>query len=468
MSKNSTNGIAEQSLAPDAVHAIVTGTVDWNELRPLEERGEATPYPLDAFPSIFAKAAEKIHAVTKADKAICGNAVLAATTLSVQPHGNVLIDGRCYPVSNYFVTVARSGDRKSEADRQAQKPITEYRRQLEEKFREEQKNDGADPLEPTLVTGDPTYEGLCRQLERGQPSLGIFCDEGGLFVGGHAMNKDNIVKTASGLSKAWDGDAITRTRKGDSGDKRSASTTLYGRRLAMHLSIQPEIAKDFLNHPHLRSQGLLWRMLICSPPARGVSPYEEEDISADPDMLLYCKRIKDILEAPLSIADGTRNELTPPNLLLTEEAKRLWIAFYNEMEQERVTGRFAEIDGFTAKAAEHALRIAGVFTLSEGLESQNIKEDAIDRAVRLMRYYLEERLRMEGVTASRDKRNAALLLRWLQKEDDGIIKVNRIYQRGPYATRPKQAAHKALNMLLEHGYVRPKGDGTEWEIRKTF
>jgi hypothetical protein len=59
---------------------------------------------------------------------------------------------------------------------------------------------------------EPTFEGLCRGLEHGQPSIGIFAAEGGQFIAGHAMGAENKLKTAAGLSSVWDGETIKRVR----------------------------------------------------------------------------------------------------------------------------------------------------------------------------------------------------------------------------------------------------------------
>jgi len=40
--------------------------------------------------------------------------------------------------------------------------------------------------------------------------MGIFSDEGGRFIGGHALREAEQLKTASGLSKLWDGAPVTR------------------------------------------------------------------------------------------------------------------------------------------------------------------------------------------------------------------------------------------------------------------
>ena len=64
------------------------------------------------------------------------------------------------------------------------------------------------PIEPLIIVEEPTYEGLVKYLARGQPSVGLFSDEGGRFVGGNAMNRDNLLKTLAGLSSLWDAKPI--------------------------------------------------------------------------------------------------------------------------------------------------------------------------------------------------------------------------------------------------------------------
>ncbi len=62
---------------------------------------------------------------------------------------------------------------------------------------------------------EPTFEGLCKLLAVGQPSVGVFASEGGQFIGGHGMSDDNKLRTAAGLSSVWDGEPIRRVRAGD-------------------------------------------------------------------------------------------------------------------------------------------------------------------------------------------------------------------------------------------------------------
>lgn len=84
-------------------------------------------------------------------------------------------------------------------------------------------------------------------------ALGVFTAEGGMFTAGHGMNDDNRLKTAAMLSELWDGKPIKRVRALD------GVTILPGRRLALHVMIQPDAAAGFLCNETLRDQGLLSR-----------------------------------------------------------------------------------------------------------------------------------------------------------------------------------------------------------------
>src|SRR5215470_20343234 len=106
-----------------------------------------------------------------------------------------------------------------------------------------------------LTCPDPTYEGLCRLLAEGQPSIGIFAAEAGQFIGGHGMADDAKLRTAAGLSALWDGAPIKRVRALD------GFTVLPGRRVAMHLMTQPDVAAIWFGDRLLVEQGLMSRVL---------------------------------------------------------------------------------------------------------------------------------------------------------------------------------------------------------------
>lgn len=107
-----------------------------------------------------------------------------------------------------------------------------------------------------ILMEEPTYEGLVKYLVDGQPSIGVFTDEGGRLIGGSAMSRDNLLKTLSGFSGLWDGKTskpITRVRSSD------GSQAIYGRRVAMHLLVQNSVYVILTKSGLTESQGFLNR-----------------------------------------------------------------------------------------------------------------------------------------------------------------------------------------------------------------
>jgi hypothetical protein len=236
------------------------------------------------------------------------------------------------------------------------------------------------PLEPLLVNGSPTIESIVKNWANLHPALGIFTAEGGMFTGGHGMNDDNRMKTAAALSELWDGAAAKRVRATD------GVSVFPGRRLAMHLMLQPGAAGSFLSNEALRDQGLLSRVLVAWPESlAGTRLYREQhpkDIAA---IRAYGARMLAILETEPALAGGKRNELEPRILGLSAEARAAWEAFYNHVETQcGEDGELATIRDFAVKAAEHAARIAGVITIVENINAEGIGAEAMHGALTIM------------------------------------------------------------------------------------
>src|SRR5205823_4188081 len=98
--------------------------------RPLmRELPPADRFPVDALGNVLGEAARAIHDRVQAPIAICGQSVLAAATLAVQGHADVVLPigpGQARPVSSYFVTVAATGERKSACDTEAAWPVRRH------------------------------------------------------------------------------------------------------------------------------------------------------------------------------------------------------------------------------------------------------------------------------------------------------------------------------------------------------
>jgi len=473
---------------------------DWPDPEPLRrtlESGE--PFPVEALGMILGEAAKAMHLNIKAPLAVCGQSVLATANLAVQGFADVTIDGRTFPVSEYFLSIALSGDRKTAADRAALVSVDAHQRELNEAYKielakyvsesglwesfrsaalrtkgEEARREAVETLPspptappiPQLTTQEPTYEGLAKLFDIGWPSVGLFSSEGGRFFGGFAMSQDHRLKTLAGLSEIWDGRPIIRTRSGDK------SFTLYGRRLSAHLLMQPVVAETILADPLAHEQGFLSRCHIVAPESMlGEQTYSSQDLTQEPAYGRYCTQITTILQTSLPrktdpVSGQPTNELTPRHLPVAPEAKALWVRFYDWIQEHlRPDGMFRPISSIAAKAAEHALRLAGTLALVDDLNSPAITIQHVKNGIILARFYLTEALRLfHTAKTNPDLVLAEKVLTWLRTRecaDKHLVSLSDVYQMGPNAVRDKATAAKIMQILTEHFWVRPLEGGAE-------
>ena len=456
--------------------------------RPLmRELPPADPYPVDALGDVLAPAARAIHDRIQAPLAICGQSVLAAATLATQAHADITLPmGHIRPLSSYLVTVAATGERKSAVDHEALWPLRKREAALRESYASDAhahqnaseaweaarkaaaKRGKSDrdairaaldalgptpqpPLLPMLTCTEPTYEGLCRLLAHGQPSVGIFAAEGGQFIAGHGMADDARLRTAAGLSAAWDGEPIRRVRATD------GVTVLPGRRIAMHLMAQPDVAAIWLSDPLLIDQGLMSRVLMTAPePASGTRLWHEPLPEGDGAMRRYGARLLDILEHPMPLAPGTRNELGPRALSLSAAARAMWIGFADHVEARLGSG--GELDtvrGIANKLPEHAARIAAVLTLVGDLEAGEVSPTELQAGITIAEHYAAEALRLVGASrVGADLIEAQKLLAWLQSSwRHPVVSLPDIYRLGPGSIRHAASARRAVGILVDHGWL---------------
>lgn len=256
------------------------------------------PYPVNALGNLKG-IVETVQKSTQAPIEIAAASALSATALVVQGHANVETLGGVKPLSLYMLTVARSGERKSSCDAPIIAAIKDFEKakakDMEHVFQKQRNRYeiyqaerskittllkakrggitrheaerqlellGPEPdLPPSTdrIVSEPTFEGLTKMFKEGQPSLGLFSDEGGQFLGGHAMNADNKQKTLAAFNDLWGGNSIRRTRQGD------GAYQLHDRRLAIHLMVQPAVAHQLLSDPLAVDTGFLARFLISEP-----------------------------------------------------------------------------------------------------------------------------------------------------------------------------------------------------------
>ncbi|AMA76107.1 hypothetical protein AV541_09420 [Thermus parvatiensis] len=318
-----------------------------------------------------------------------------------------------------------------------------------------------------FLLSDATTEAIVSALADDWPSVGLFASEAGVFLGGHAMSEEKRLYTISVLSRLWDGQGVERARQGD------GKRLLLGRRLSVHLGMQPEVARDLLEDRLVRNQGLLARFLTAWAPQVGPRRYVEEDLTRNPAYIAYQGRLDALLEAT---AGNVRDDpearvrgLELPSLPLHPAAKRLYVAFFEYLEAQK-TG-LGEARAFAAKTPEHAVRLALVLGLFEDPSLTRLGPEHMERGIALAEWYmLEHRRLMEGARVPEPLRRAARLLEWLrERAREGALPIATpdVVRYGPRAVgRTTQAVREALRLLEAHGYVRAHREGRReaWEL----
>ena len=452
------------------------------------------PYPVEALGPLRA-AVLAVQGVTQAPVAIPAQSALAVASLAVQAFADVETLGGTRALSLFALTIAQSGERKSACDAPLMAALRDHEREQAKAQRDEMESWrnkhalwkgerdrilleakkgkgekrtaaqadlealGAEPEAPPSAdrtVTEPTFEGLTKLFAHGNPSLGLFSDEGGQFLGGHAMNSENRQKTLAAFNDLWQGNPIRRTRSED------GHQTLYGRRLAVHLMVQPTVARGFMAYPLAADTGFSARFLMCEPPSAIGTRMQANAKRDDIALAAFAGRLRSILETPMPMAPEAR-ELEPRTLQLTPEARNLLVAFSDAIEAAQAPGGdLHHITGTASKAAEQAARIAGVLTLWRDLEAVKIEGGDMGNAIDLAQFYLSEASRLASAAlVSSEIDRAEKLRRWLLESwPEPDVLVRDVVRLGPNPLRESPKARAALGILEKHGWLVPLEAGT--------
>ena len=456
-------------------------------------------YPVEALGEILEPAARAVQARTLAPMALAGQSVLGAAVLSVQGFKDIeLPTGQIKPISCFFLSIAGTGERKTACDTLALQPINRFEKEHRQKHAEaervwankkdiyekecakikngkktmREKEQALDemghapkaPHLPVITSKDATIEGLILFMTRSRPSVGLFNGEGGQFIGGHSMSEEAKIRTSTALSHLWDGSPVDRLRATD------GYVYLAGRRLAMHLMAQPDIAAEMLSDRTLLDQGLLSRFLVTAPDSTaGTRFFTEPDPECYSVLRDYNEHLYALLTRKLPTEDEDEDVLALEHLKLSEEARKLWIDYTNNVEAQLYQGGpLDSVRGLANKIPEHAARLAGVLTLVADPDALYVSAPAMSNGITLAEHYMAEALRMFSCQRKHYRlRLAEETLKWLHEDwMEDVIGLPDLYQLGPNAIRDKDTAYTIVRVLEDHGWVTEIPGGTHVRDKK--
>lgn len=426
--------------------------------------------PIDDFPITLKNVAHAIHEHVQAPLGLCCHSVLAAATLATQSFVDVERRGSAIPVSNFFVTIADSGERKTSVDQIVN-------RQLKQWIRDETKNSTSSKKDfkvPLQIINLLTTEGLRDQLTSHAPSIGIFSSEGGSVLGGYATDPTRISAFASTLSTLWDGDELSFVLA------RKTPVVLYDRRVSMHLMIQNHLKDKILGNEALWDQGLLSRILFVKPESTiGRRFYRSGSIYEDARLKAYEDRIKSIFKPGIQLDNNLSGSIKTKVLKLSPDAHELWVHFYDEIEMKIGPGEeYRRIINFANKLPDISLRLAAVFEYFENEKATEISELSLDKATNVSRFYMNHLLwLLKNIkTQNPDDEYKLMLINWFLRRrhreqwDGASLKPSEVIQRGPNPVRKgKVGLVKKLFVQLENeGKLTQTSNQNEWKVNWDF
>jgi putative DNA primase/helicase len=481
-----------------ARYAATQGTPEeWPEPQPLDRKvTRAEVYPLEALPGTIGAAVREYQAYGQQPVALVASSALAVVSLAAQGLADVARDERlCGPLSLNFLIIARSGERKTAADKALGATLAAWERECADALRDDikrnraaldawgaeqegfkaaikaavrRKPEEADKLRqrlmehalqrpaeiiaPRLRYEDVNPQSLPFMLAAGHPSAALWSDEGGLVTGSLGMGKESLLGFLAALNRLWDGGAIHHDRK------QAQSVHLEGRRLTVSLMVQPLVLRDLAQRGGglTRGSGFLARYLVAAPLSTMGARLYQEATHGMPRLAAFHRRIRELLDSPLPLDDQSR--LAPPMLRLSAGAFSVWREYHDAIEGElRPLGEYATVCDFAAKSAENAARIAGCIHVFEGAQGV-IPPETMQRAATLARWYLREALRMLDVLDEPQAwADARLLDAWLAEAGDSPIRD--VLRLGPGPLRDKARRNAAVEVLKELGRAWIERDG---------
>jgi hypothetical protein len=443
----------------------------------IPEVDEAPTYPMQALPSLMRSAAEAIAEHVQAPDALAGQVVIGAAAALAQTRANAphlhLSEG--IPCSLFMLTLANSGDRKSECRRLAFKIIDDleqenrnrHREQCEATYqqiadmkpkeRKEYLEENPLPPDPRTQFSDCTFEPIAGAMIRGMSHAVLDTDEDGQLLGGSSLKSDTRTATLGGMCRAFDSGKFERDR---SASNIEGSGFAYDRRLSIILLAQEVAVSEALSDPLLRGQGFLPRFLFASATSlagtRILTPARIANKSySDSRLQTYWERCRDI-QVQEEYIDPVSSEVQPPVMQLEPEAEHLWMEFYNEVEtQQGALGEYAEVRPFAGRAGELTRRLSTVFAVFE--QQSHITVGLMRAACEIVRYSCREwSRRSESSVPHPELQAAQALFDWLTDQTRvgkwTEFDQSRLSSQGP--TRGKAKMRKRLlSVLTRHKYL---------------
>ncbi len=404
---------------------------------------------------------------------VAGQSVLAAASLLTQGLYDVETLMGVKPLSLNFLTIIDSGDGKSTAEGEALSDVNQVNMQHDQRYKEDllewmalskrQKESTPKPLHHYRTMKIGTIQGITDSLRDGRFAQGNFSAEASSMLSGWGMSAEQMKNTLGRLNELWDGEPISIVTKGE------GQTRLYDKRFNCHWMIQPDAAQESLDNEIISSIGTWPRFLVAWPNPMAPRSYKKQSFSN-----AACEKYRSTCRSLINKGAPDERKV----IRLTDGARDLLIAFWEEMEESRKPlDDYFRLKSFCVRGAEQVCRIAGVLAAFRAhhdlvADFEVVAED-IRNAIALFSFSLDT---WKGIFIGRRDDDthqewADCLHKWLMKQPHNMATETAMLKRmTPKHMRSQHKRDTAIALLQSQERIREgvERDQQQQIIRRLF
>ena len=279
----------------------------------------------------------------------------------------------------FFCLVGRSGDGKSAPVEEILRPLIErnqmyvlsYKKERKEWLRKVTKGNeqAEEPVSLQFLIGDCTPEARYKVLQDSPNGVLLYSDEIATFLGN--MNRYSKSGEIPQLLSIWNGSSFTINRKGDE------PTIISNPCMGILGGVQPSVLQETFGSVYFQQSGMNQRWLFVFPDPTPQPLYNEETLK---------KQIREQWSNYLiSLMDSNLSDIN--TLIIDNEAKATYIAYYNELQGKKSSSS-DYMAAVYAKLQIMVERWAGItHLLGNNPDMTRILPDEMEYSVRCMRYF---------------------------------------------------------------------------------
>lgn len=434
--------------------------------------------------TLIEKVADELQQEIQAPRGLIIAKLLSALSIGLQHLVDVQTPrGEVVPISCYFITLAKSGERKTAVESAAYKPIYEFQKELDEQSEKRQRDYSLEleifeekkrflkkkikrllgkeectkdaeaqlkalheekpqpPSDMQIIHTDSSAEAFVDRMSKGCKYAAIASGEGGVVL------KSSAIKSPAVLC-LYSGETVKITRK------TSESSVVVNGRLTVSIDVQPGVFEEYFSKygEVMEASGFFARTFMARPESTIGRRYKakEESVNRSTNYSDYYEKLDAYVRMLPGILSGEKARIV---VQLDEDAEEKMVMINNAIEHEMNPGGIFEgHDGYGSKLGEKILRLACLLSVFEQGPQEKINSAVIDHSLHLAMYFVKQHREIFN-QASQEERDEVLLQEWIDKKRSmGIryIKKNTVRRVVvPESLRNSKRLNAAIDRLVQ-------------------